>query len=86
MPLWLLIVVTDTSVQQVSTLVGDGAQVAFLQVTGAIGIEQFLEVLDLRLELGADVGIIHKDSLMGVFDNAARGLDVLAESHGFVNR
>ena len=86
MPLWLLIVVTVTSVQQVSTLVGDGAQVTFLQVTGAIGIKQFLEVLDLGLELGADVGIVHKDSLMGVLDNAARGLNVLTESHGLVNR
>ena len=86
MPLWLLIVVTVTSVQQVSTLVGDGAQVSFLQVTGAIGIKQLLEVLDLRLELGADVGIVHKDSLMSVLDNAARGFDVLTESHSLVNR
>ena len=66
--------------------VGDGADVALLDVTGAVGVEKFLEVFNLGLEFGTDVGIVYKNALMGVLDDVARGLDVLAEAYGFVNR
>ena len=70
----------------VLTLVGDGSQVALLEVTRAISIKQLLEILDLGLKLDADVGIVHENTLMSVLDDVTRGLDVLTESHGLVNR
>ena len=68
------------------TLVGDGTQIALLELTRAVGVEQFLEVIDLGLELGADVGVVDKNALMGMLDNADGRFDILAESHRFVDR
>ena len=67
------------------SLVGDGAQVAFFQVTRAIGFEQFLEVINLGSELGAYIGIVHKNTLMGMLNDVTCGLNILTESNGLVN-
>ena len=67
------------------SLVGNGSQVALLEVARAVGVEQLLEILDLGLQLNTDVSILHMHAMVGEFHQAAPGFDVLTQSHGLVD-